>query len=135
MQDDLFPETWPQINVEEYVEQHRLAFDQVDLKMLTYYTLIDKIKLGGLLTIMLQNDPLKQKREQLNRAILNEVKRQVVLLLTEYNWRIERGVVIDNQVKTFLAKHIELAPAGSDEKPPAVVIGMKTLKLVAKRGK
>lgn len=135
MKDDLFPETWPRIIVEEYVEQHRLAFDQVDLKTLPNYTLIDKIKLIGLLTVLLLNDPLKQERGRLNKATLNEVQRQTTLLLTEYNWRIKQGLVAtDSQVKTFLGKHIELTPADPNEIPPPVVVGMKTLELAAKRG-
>lgn len=135
MSDDLFSETWPRINVEKYIEQHRLTFDGVDLKMLPDYTLIDKIKVVGLLAAMLLNDPLKQKREQLNKAILTEVQRQTALLVAEYNWRIEQGlVVIDSQVKIFLGKHIELLPPDPNGKPPPVVIGMKTLELVAKQG-
>lgn len=135
MKDDLFPETWPRINVEEYVEQHKFAFDQVDLKTLTNYTLIDKIKLVGLLTVLLLNDPLKQERERLNKAVLTEVQRQVDLLVAEYNWRVEQGLVaIDSQVRTFLGKYIELAPPDPNEKPPAQIIGMKTLALDAKRG-
>ena len=132
MQNDLFPETWPQINVEDYVRQHELAFNRLDLKILPHYTLMDKIKLAGLLTVLLLNDPRFQKRPQLNTAMLNEVQRQILVLMTEYNWRVQEGLIAtDSEVRTFLGKHIQLDPV---VKPLPVVIGMKSLKLSARRG-
>lgn len=132
MTDTLFPDTWSHIDIGCYVEQYRIHFDEIDLLEVSYYRLIQKIKIRGLVLSFLANDPLKEKRQQLNNAISGEIRRQVALLTREYNSRIESGLTgEDNPGKTFLSKYIPLV---EEYKPPAQVIGMKTLEIKAARG-
>lgn len=129
MTDTLFPDTWPHIDIDRYVEQYRSNFDEIDLQRVPHYRLVQKIKVRSFVLGLLENDPLKKERQQLNDAILNEVRRQVFLLTGEYNLRVDTELMdADNQAKTFLSKYI---PLREGYKPPAQVIGMQTLDLTA----
>lgn len=108
--DVLFPEGWAEINVDNYVAQHTVAFNLVDLTRIPHEILVDKIKLGGMLQAMLENDPLKhdsKKRDRLNSAVLVEIRRQLTILVEEYNQRIRiKSMRIENQAKIFLGRYL-----------------------------
>lgn len=132
MTDLLFPKDWHRIRVDEYVAAHREEFDQLDLKKMPQYALIQKISARGTLLAMLENDPKinEPKRTALNKAMFKEVRRQASLLISEYTQRVEMGTaLVDTQAKTFLSKHVVY-----EGKPPAVTVGLKTLDLQAERG-
>jgi len=137
MTDTLFSEDWTKIDASAYVNRHREAFDLIDLREMPHYLLVQKMQQAGLLLVLLENDPLKDgsdERTALNEAILKEVRWQAKQLATEYNWRIEHSFVglDDSLVKTLLGKHIVLLPPDPNEKPPAQVVGMKTLSLAGR---
>lgn len=129
MIDALFPDTWSHIDIDRYVEQYRTNFDEINLLEMPHYRLVQKMEIRGFVLGLLENDPLKEDRQELNNAISNEVRRQVVLLTGEYNSRISTELTdADNQAKTFLSKYILLREG---YKPPAQVIGMQTLEMSA----
>lgn len=132
MTDLLFPEEWHRIKVDEYIANHRTEFDQIDLKKIPQYLLIQKISMGGTLLAMLENDPKisEPKREPLDKAMLDEVRRQISHLISEYGRRVEMDAfLIDSRVKNFLSKHVVY-----EGKPPPVTVGLETLDLQAERG-
>lgn len=130
MTDILFSENWSEIDVDDYITQHRLAFDLIDAINIPHYALLDKIRLRGLLLVLLINDPLKdgnEKRERLSDAMSNEVQRQSKLLVAEYAERVKNVfMAVDSQPKLFLEDFANLP-----EKPPTQIVGMKTLDLGA----
>lgn len=129
MTDALFPDTWPLIDIDRYVGLYRKNFDEIDLLKVSHYRLVQKMKIRGLVLGLLENDPLKEDRQELNSAISNEVRRQTAALAGEYNSRANTKLMdADNQAKTFLSKYI---PLKEGHKPPAQVIGMQTLKISA----
>lgn len=129
MTDALFPDTCPHIDIKQYVEQYRTNFDEIDLLKVSHYRLVQKMKIRGLVLGLLENDPLKEDRQELNGAISNEVRRQVAALAGEYNSRVNTELMdADNQAKIFLSKYI---PLKEGHKPPAQVIGMQTLEISA----
>lgn len=108
--DVLFPEGWAEINVDNYVTQHTVEFDLVDLTRIPHETLISKIRFGGMLQALLENDPLRhdsKKRDRLNTAVLVEIRRQLTILVEEYNQRIRiESMRIENRAKIFLGRHL-----------------------------
>lgn len=127
MTDILFPENWPEIDVDDYIIQRRAAFDCLDLQTIPAYALLDKIQLTSLLLALLTSDPLKDKRERLNDVMFNEVLRQNNLVVVEYVRRVDcKLMTVDSQSKLFLEDFANLP-----EKPPAQTVGMKTLDLGA----
>lgn len=131
--DVLFPECWPEINVADYVSQHKLDFDRVDLRTIPHYLLIKKIKLGGMLVALLVNDPQKhdsKHRDRLNTAVLKEMRRQLTLLVGEYNWRIKAKLIaIETQPKIFLSRFVD-----KPEAPEPVVVNMRPAVIRSRRG-
>ncbi len=128
--DILFPGGWAEIDVDDYIAQHGLFFNQVDLKVIPYYILLDKIRLGGMLLALLENDPLwdhSHHRQRLNEATQKEMRRQLTLLVAEYTRRVAaRLMMIDSQPKFFLGAYMSIK-----KEPPAQVIGMKTVEIGA----
>lgn len=137
MTDILFPEIWPEINIDDYIAQHGLAFDQVDLRAIPHYLLVNKIKVGGMMLALLENDPMwdvSQKRQQLNEATQKEIRRQLGLLVREYNRRVQvKESLMDSLPKTFLSNHTDARPS-SEQPPPHVVVGVKSVVLGSSRG-
>ncbi len=123
--DVLFPEGWAKINVDHYVTQHTLAFDLVDLTRIPHKALISKIKLGGMLQAMLENDPLRhdsKKRDRLNTAVLVEIRRQLTILVEEYNQRIRiESMRIENRAKIFLGRFSYVKEAQIVKMKPAII--------------
>jgi len=123
--DVLFPEGWAEINVDDYVTQHIVAFDLVDLTLIPRDQLIAKIRLGGMLQALLENDPLKhdsKKRDGLNTAVLVEIRRQLTLLVEEYNRRIvEQRMYIESRAKIFLARYLDEPEPKVVEMKPAII--------------
>lgn len=123
--DVLFPEGWAEINVDNYVTQHTLAFDLVDITFIPPHALIEKIRLGGMLQTLLENDPLKhdsKKRDRLNTAVLVEIRRQLGLLVQEYNRRIEdQLMVVESRAKIFLGRYSNDKSSQVVEMKPAII--------------
>jgi len=123
--DVLFPECWPEINVDNYVTQHAMTFDLVDLSLIPRDQLIAKIRLGGMLQALLENDPLKhesKKRNRLTGYVLVEIRRQLTLLVAEYNRRVtEEHMYIESQTRMFLARHSSKPESKTVRMQPAII--------------
>lgn len=136
MNDLIFPENWKNLNIAQFIANLAREFDSVNLFELPNYTLLDKIRLAGMLLALLTNDPLKNERSQLVADTLAEIHRQTTALVAEYNNRADRHIMwIDCQPKSFFSDHMETPPKSSEDKPTPVVVGMNSLKMGASIGR
>lgn len=123
MIDILFPLQQIEINIDDYVRRHRTAFDELVLAETPNPTLIDTLKATSLLQVLLEHSPVKDNRLRLRDAILQEVRRQTRILIAEYTSREVAGTI-----EASNSLRLDIPDSG---KPPAQVIGMKTVEIGA----
>lgn len=134
MNDLIFPENWKTLNVAQFVTNLVKEFDSINLFELPNYTLLDKIRLAGMLLALLTNDPLKNERSQLVADTLAEIHRQAAALVAEYANRADKHIMwIDCQPRSFLSSYMN--DASNPAKPPPVTVGMRSLEMGSSIGR